>query len=104
MPVPAQLREAIREEYARSEALLEEERFAPAAEVLGEIIEPAALAVAYARIAGPTERGSGGAGRGAPPGHLAGSAGVTEAGQGPARPHLRAVPAAIHATTPSTIR
>ncbi len=45
MPVPAQLREDIKEAYAHSDALLEEERFAQAAEVLGEIIEPAALAL-----------------------------------------------------------
>ncbi|MEU8503960.1 serine/threonine-protein kinase [Streptomyces brevispora] len=42
VPVPAQLREEIDEAYAHSEALLEEERFAQAAEVLGEVIEPAA--------------------------------------------------------------
>ncbi|MBT2525995.1 serine/threonine protein kinase [Streptomyces sp. ISL-99] len=45
IPVPAQLREEIKEAYAHSDALLEEERFAQAAEVLGEIIEPAALAL-----------------------------------------------------------
>ncbi|MEV7900958.1 serine/threonine-protein kinase [Streptomyces anulatus] len=45
VPVPAQLREDIKEAYAHSDALLEEERFAQAAEVLGEIIEPAALAL-----------------------------------------------------------
>ncbi len=42
-PVPAQLREDIKAAYAHSDALLEEERFAQAAEVLGEVIEPAAL-------------------------------------------------------------
>ncbi|WP_405900869.1 serine/threonine protein kinase [Streptomyces sp. NBC_00727] len=42
VPVPARLREEIDEAYAHSDALLEEERFAQAAEVLGEIIEPAA--------------------------------------------------------------
>ncbi|WP_371930482.1 serine/threonine-protein kinase [Streptomyces poriferorum] len=42
VPVPAQLREEIDEAYAHSDALLEEERFAQAAEVLGEVIEPAA--------------------------------------------------------------
>lgn len=45
MPVPARLREGTKEAYAHSDALLEEERFAQAAEVLGEVIEPAALAV-----------------------------------------------------------
>ncbi|MFF4571630.1 protein kinase [Streptomyces sp. NPDC001410] len=45
VPVPAQMREDIEEAYAHSDALLEEERFAQAAEVLGEIIEPAALAL-----------------------------------------------------------
>jgi hypothetical protein len=45
VPVPAQLREDIKEAYAHSDALLEEERFAQAAEVLGEVIEPAALAL-----------------------------------------------------------
>ncbi|MEV6794429.1 serine/threonine-protein kinase [Streptomyces sp. NPDC051320] len=44
-PVPAQLREEINEAYAHSDALLAEERFAQAAEVLGEIIEPAARAL-----------------------------------------------------------
>ncbi|GFE13837.1 protein kinase [Streptomyces glebosus] len=38
-------REEIKEAYAHSDALLEEERFAQAAEVLGEIIEPAARAL-----------------------------------------------------------
>lgn len=45
MPVPARLREDIKEAYAHSDALLEEERFAQAAEVLGEVIAPAALAL-----------------------------------------------------------
>ncbi|WP_371777923.1 serine/threonine-protein kinase [Streptomyces sp. NBC_01438] len=45
VPVPAHLREEIDEAYAHSEALLEEERFAQAAEVLGEVIEPAARAL-----------------------------------------------------------
>lgn len=45
VPVPAQLREEIDDAYAHSEALLEEERFAQAAEVLGEVIEPAARAL-----------------------------------------------------------
>lgn len=45
VPVPAQLRAEIEEAYAHSDALLEEERFAQAAEVLGEIIEPAARAL-----------------------------------------------------------
>lgn len=45
VPVPARLREDIKEAYAHSDALLEEERFAQAAEVLGEVIEPAALAL-----------------------------------------------------------
>ncbi|WP_432034563.1 serine/threonine-protein kinase [Streptomyces antibioticus] len=45
VPVPAQLREDIREAYTHSEALLEEERFAQAAEVLSEVIGPAALAL-----------------------------------------------------------
>ncbi|MBO0914212.1 serine/threonine-protein kinase [Streptomyces laculatispora] len=45
VPVPAQLRAEIDEAYAHSDALLEEERFAQAAEVLGEIIEPAARAL-----------------------------------------------------------
>ncbi|MFD9498001.1 serine/threonine-protein kinase [Streptomyces sp. NPDC060035] len=43
--VPEQLREEIAEAYAHSDALLEEERFTQAAEVLGEIIEPAAHAL-----------------------------------------------------------
>lgn len=45
VPVPAQLREEIREAYAHSDALLEEERFVQAVEVLSEIIEPAARAL-----------------------------------------------------------
>ncbi|MFH8514614.1 serine/threonine-protein kinase [Streptomyces gelaticus] len=45
VPVPAQLRAEIAEAYAHSDALLDEERFAQAAEVLGEIIEPAARAL-----------------------------------------------------------
>jgi tetratricopeptide (TPR) repeat protein len=45
VPVPAQLREDIKEAYAHSDALLEEQRFAQAAEVLGEVITPAALAL-----------------------------------------------------------
>lgn len=45
IPVPAQLREDIEAAYAHSDALLEEERFAQAAEVLGEVIEPSALAL-----------------------------------------------------------
>lgn len=45
VPVPARLREEIKEAYAHSDALLEEERFAQAAEVFGEVIEPAALAL-----------------------------------------------------------
>ncbi|MFC9120820.1 serine/threonine-protein kinase [Streptomyces sp. NPDC057067] len=43
--VPEQLREEIAEAYAHSDALLDEERFAQAAEVLSEIIEPAARAL-----------------------------------------------------------
>ncbi|MFE7750577.1 serine/threonine-protein kinase [Streptomyces sp. NPDC057428] len=43
--VPSQLREEIEEAYAHSDALLDEERFAQAAEVLSEIIEPAARAL-----------------------------------------------------------
>ena len=43
--VPAQLREEIAEAYAHSDALLDEERFTQAAEVLSEIIEPAAQAL-----------------------------------------------------------
>ncbi|WP_322986038.1 serine/threonine-protein kinase [Streptomyces sp. S584] len=43
--VPEQLREEIAEAYAHSDALLDEERFAQAAEVLSEIIEPAAHAL-----------------------------------------------------------
>ncbi|MFE6101790.1 serine/threonine-protein kinase [Streptomyces laurentii] len=45
LPVPAELRAEIDEAYAHSDALLEEERFTQAAEVLGEIIEPAARAL-----------------------------------------------------------
>ncbi|MFC8592412.1 serine/threonine-protein kinase [Streptomyces atroolivaceus] len=45
LAVPEQLREEIAEAYAHSDALLDEERFAQAAEVLGEIIEPAARAL-----------------------------------------------------------
>ncbi|WTP46505.1 protein kinase [Streptomyces sp. NBC_00190] len=44
-PAPAALREEIKEAYARSDALIEEERFAQAAEVLSEIIGPAARAL-----------------------------------------------------------
>ncbi|MET8331109.1 protein kinase [Streptomyces sp. NPDC005181] len=45
VPVPAQLRQDIKEAYDHSDALLEEERFAQAAEVLSEVIEPAGLAL-----------------------------------------------------------
>ncbi|WP_437098155.1 serine/threonine-protein kinase [Streptomyces flavidovirens] len=45
VPVPAQLRADIKEAYAHSDALLADERFAQAVEVLGEVIEPAALAL-----------------------------------------------------------
>ncbi|GLF94661.1 serine/threonine-protein kinase [Streptomyces yaizuensis] len=45
IPVPEELRADIKEAYAHSGALLEEERFAQAAEVLSEIIEPAARAL-----------------------------------------------------------
>ncbi|MGI5253570.1 serine/threonine-protein kinase [Actinacidiphila glaucinigra] len=45
VPVPARLRADIKEAYEHAEALLEEERFAQAVEVLGEIIEPAARAL-----------------------------------------------------------
>ncbi|GAA2941586.1 serine/threonine-protein kinase [Kitasatospora cinereorecta] len=45
VPVPEQLREEIAEAYAHSDALLDEERFTQAAEVLGEIIDPAARAL-----------------------------------------------------------
>ncbi|MCX5400825.1 serine/threonine-protein kinase [Streptomyces sp. NBC_00102] len=45
VPVPAQLRAEIDEAYAHSDALLEEERFVQAAEVLGEILGPAARAL-----------------------------------------------------------
>ncbi|MEU8496704.1 serine/threonine-protein kinase [Streptomyces lavendulae] len=44
-PVPEGLRADIKEAYAHSDALLEEERFAQAAEVLSEVIEPAARAL-----------------------------------------------------------
>ncbi|MCZ2525377.1 serine/threonine-protein kinase [Streptomyces sp. HB2AG] len=44
-PAPARLREDIKEARAHAQALLEEERFAQAAEVLDEVIEPAALAL-----------------------------------------------------------
>ncbi|MEV6307395.1 protein kinase [Streptomyces sp. NPDC051840] len=43
--VPEQLRVEIAEAYAHSDTLLDEERFAQAAEVLGEVIGPAALAL-----------------------------------------------------------
>lgn len=43
--LPERLREEIAEAYAHSDALLEEERFTQAAEVLSEIIEPAARAL-----------------------------------------------------------
>ncbi|MFD6802040.1 protein kinase [Streptomyces cyaneofuscatus] len=43
--VPEQLRAEIEEAYQHSDALLEEERYAQAAEVLGELIGPAALAL-----------------------------------------------------------
>ncbi|MEU7018429.1 MULTISPECIES: protein kinase domain-containing protein [unclassified Streptomyces] len=45
LPVPDELRADIKEAYAHSDALLEEERFAQAAEVLSEVIEPAARAL-----------------------------------------------------------
>lgn len=45
VPVPAQLAEDIRAARAHAEALLEEERFAQAAEVLGEVLEPAVSAL-----------------------------------------------------------
>lgn len=45
LPVPDQLRAAIKEAYADSDALLHEERFAQAAEVLSVVIEPAARAL-----------------------------------------------------------
>ncbi|CAL9541395.1 Serine_threonine-protein kinase PknD [Streptomyces sp. enrichment culture] len=45
VPVPDELRAYIKEAYAHSDALLEEERFAQAAEVLSEVIEPAARAL-----------------------------------------------------------
>ncbi|MFD9207913.1 protein kinase [Streptomyces sioyaensis] len=43
--VPEQLRDEIKDAFAHSNALLEEERFAQAAEVLGEVIGPAAQAL-----------------------------------------------------------
>ncbi|MFG2295593.1 protein kinase [Streptomyces sp. NPDC048603] len=45
LPVPAELRAEIKEAYAHADALIEEERFAQAAEVLSEVIEPAARAL-----------------------------------------------------------
>lgn len=45
VPLPGQLRAEIDAAYAHSDALLEEERFAQAAEVLGEMIGPAARAL-----------------------------------------------------------
>ncbi|MGO4631915.1 protein kinase [Streptomyces sp. 2RAF24] len=45
LPVPDELRADIKEAYAHSDALLEEERFAQAAEVLSEVIDPAARAL-----------------------------------------------------------
>ncbi|MFC8537736.1 serine/threonine-protein kinase [Streptomyces sp. NPDC057249] len=45
VPVPARLREDIIEAHEHADALLEEERFAQAAEVLAEVIEPAARAM-----------------------------------------------------------
>ncbi|MFJ9111420.1 protein kinase [Streptomyces sp. NPDC102283] len=45
VPVPEQLRAEIEEAYQHSDALLEEERYAQAAEVLGEMIGPAARAL-----------------------------------------------------------
>ncbi|MGW0860058.1 serine/threonine protein kinase, partial [Streptomyces sp. NPDC002690] len=45
VPVPAQLRAEIDEAYEHSDALLDEERFVQAAEVLGEIVGPAARAL-----------------------------------------------------------
>ncbi|MCX5295831.1 protein kinase [Streptomyces sp. NBC_00193] len=44
-PVPATLRAEIKEAYAHSDALIEEERFAQAAEVLSEVIESAVRAL-----------------------------------------------------------
>ncbi|MFD7169234.1 serine/threonine-protein kinase [Streptomyces violascens] len=41
VPVPAAVRAAIKAAYDHSDALLEDERFAQAAEVIGEVIEPA---------------------------------------------------------------
>ncbi|TLQ43734.1 serine/threonine-protein kinase [Streptomyces marianii] len=45
VPVPDGLRADIKDAYAHSDALLEEERFTQAAEVLSEVIEPAARAL-----------------------------------------------------------
>ncbi|MCH0538152.1 protein kinase [Streptomyces sp. MUM 203J] len=45
VPVPDELRADIKDAYAHSDALLEEERFTQAAEVLSEVIEPAARAL-----------------------------------------------------------
>ncbi|MDI3418689.1 serine/threonine-protein kinase [Streptomyces luteolus] len=44
-PVPGALREEIKEAYAHADALLDEERFAQAAEVLGGVVERAARAL-----------------------------------------------------------
>ncbi|MFY1678824.1 serine/threonine-protein kinase [Streptomyces sp. WMMC905] len=44
-PLPDELRADIADAYAHCDALLEEERFAQAAEVLGEVVEPAARAL-----------------------------------------------------------
>ncbi|QRX92331.1 serine/threonine-protein kinase [Streptomyces noursei] len=45
MPVPAQLREDIKAAYDQADHLIQEERFAQAVDVLGEVIEPAARAL-----------------------------------------------------------
>ncbi|MFI1518596.1 serine/threonine-protein kinase [Kitasatospora cineracea] len=45
LPVPDELRAAIKEAYAHSDALLDDGRFAQAVEVLGAVIEPAARAL-----------------------------------------------------------
>ncbi|MEV0926680.1 serine/threonine-protein kinase [Streptomyces spongiicola] len=45
VPVPDEIRADIKDAYAHSDALLEEERFTQAAEVLSEVIEPAARAL-----------------------------------------------------------
>lgn len=45
VPIPAQLADDMKAARAHAEALLEEERFAQAAEVLGEVLEPAAVAL-----------------------------------------------------------